>query len=99
MKYQKEKKKLVFLRKTKGKKEKEMKCMKAKSPSNWPFLTSPSPRPPRPKNLFVTKENRYFLQEEEFVDDFFPVLAFARTTEKKKKKMNKQGNKGKKKKK
>ena len=30
------------------------------------------------------KKNRYFLQEEEFVDDFFPVLASARTTEKRK---------------
>ena len=61
--------------------KREMKNMKAKSPSNRPLLTPPCPS--RPKNRTFTKENSSFFTEGTF-RRFFTVLASARTTQKKK---------------
>ena len=70
-------------KKKKGKHEtREMKNMKAKSPSmGQPLLT---PCPPSSQNRISTKENRHFLTLGTF-RFFFLVLASARTTEKKEK--------------
>ena len=66
-----------------------MKNMKAGSLSNWPFLTLVSTE----AQNFFHKSKTSFLQKELF-NDFFLVLATARTTEKwKKKKIEKEDEK------
>ena len=76
----KEKRRSNFLweNKKKANMKKEMKIHESGSPTNGPFLTPPCP--PKPKN-FSTKENLHFYNKNIFI---FPVLASARTTEKRK---------------
>ena len=77
----------LFVRKTKNEKKREVKNMKAGSPSNGPFPT-PLPVYGGPKIKFSQKKKRHFLQQELF-DDFFSFLASEKRNRKIKRKMKK----------